>query len=44
VHLGNSHFLERYRLFLENVEAWREQYGAVRSVDLRFEKQVVVKP
>ena len=44
VHLGDSHFLERYKLFLENVEAWREQYGSVRSVDLRFEKQVIVKP
>jgi cell division protein FtsQ len=44
VHLGNAHFLDRYRLFLENVESWREQYGSVRSVDLRFEKQVVVKP
>ena len=44
VHLGNAHFLERYKLFLENVEAWREQYGSVRSVDLRFEKQVIVRP
>lgn len=44
VHLGNTHFLDRYKLFLENVEAWREEYGSVRSVDLRFEKQVIVKP
>ncbi len=44
VHLGNAHFLDRYKLFLENVETWRGQYGSVRSVDLRFEKQVIVKP
>jgi cell division protein FtsQ len=44
VHLGNGHYLDRYKLFLENVEAWREQYGSVRSVDLRYEKQVIVKP
>ena len=44
VHLGSSHFLDRYKLFLENIEAWREQYGSVGSVDLRFEKQVIVKP
>ena len=44
VHLGNTHFLERYKLFLENIEGWRQQYGSVRSVDLRFEKQVIVKP
>lgn len=44
VHLGNAHFLARYKLFLENIENWREQYGSVRSVDLRYEKQVIVKP
>ncbi|HYM09600.1 MAG TPA: FtsQ-type POTRA domain-containing protein, partial [Bryobacterales bacterium] len=44
VHLGNTHFLDRYKLFLENVEAWRDEYGSVHSVDLRFEKQVIVKP
>ena len=44
VHLGGDHFLERFKLFLDNVEAWREQYGSVRSVDLRYEKQVIVKP
>lgn len=43
VHLGNRNFLDRYKLFLHNIEAWRDQYGAVHSVDLRFEKQVVVK-
>ncbi len=43
VHLGNGHFLERYKLFLENIENWREQYGAVKSVDLRYEKQVIVR-
>lgn len=44
VHLGNAHFLDRYKLFLENVEAWRDEYRSVRSVDLRFDKQVIVKP
>jgi cell division protein FtsQ len=44
VHLGRANFLDRYKVFLENIEHWREQYGSVRSVDLRFEKQVVVKP
>jgi cell division protein FtsQ len=44
VHLGNAHFLERYKLFLGNVENWREQYGSVHSVELQYEKQVIVKP
>ena len=43
VHLGDARFLERYKLFLENIEGWREQ-GPVRSVDLRFNQQVVVRP
>jgi len=43
VHLGNGQYLERYRYFLHNVDTWREQYGAVHSVDLRYEKQVIVR-
>ena len=44
VHLGSAHFLERYKLFLDNVENWREQYGSIHSVDLQYDKQVIVKP
>jgi len=44
VHLGREHFLDRYKFFQENVGAWRRQYGSVRAVDLRFEKQAIVKP
>lgn len=43
LHLGPEHFLERYKYFLEHIEAWRGQYGAVESVDLRYEKQVIVR-
>jgi cell division protein FtsQ len=43
VHLGDGRYLERYRYFLANIQGWREQYGAVRSVDLRFENQVIVR-
>ena len=44
VHLGNANFLARYRYFLDNLDHWRDQYRTVRSVDLRFEKQVIVQP
>ncbi len=44
VHLGNRDFLDRYKYFLENIESWRGQYGSARSVDLRYEKQAIVKP
>jgi cell division protein FtsQ len=44
VHLGDAHFLARYKLFQQNLAEWRAQYGTVRTVDLRFEKQVIVQP
>ena len=44
VHLGNTNFLARYKYFLDNLDHWRDQYRTVRSVDLRFEKQVIVQP
>jgi cell division protein FtsQ len=44
IHLGNSDFLERYKLFAEHVGEWRRQSGTLQSVDLRYEGQVIVNP
>ena len=44
VHLGSTNFLARYKYFLDNLDHWRDQYRTVRSVALRFEKQVIVQP
>lgn len=44
IHLGNSEFLERYRIFAEHVGEWRRQSGSLQSVDLRYEGQVIVNP
>lgn len=44
VHLGSSHFLERYKIFMNHIQEWRQQYGKVDSVDLRFDRQVIVNP
>lgn len=44
IHLGNSEFLERYRIFAEHVGEWRRQSGTLQSVDLRYEGQVIVNP
>lgn len=44
LHLGSSSFIERYRTFLAHVPQWREQFKKVDSVDLRYERQVVVNP
>lgn len=44
VHLGNSDFLQRYKLFAEHAGEWRRQSGSLQSVDLRYEGQVIVNP
>jgi len=44
VHLGNGQFLERYKLYLAHVEEWRQQFTKVESVDLRYDRQVIVNP
>jgi cell division protein FtsQ len=42
VHLGASDFLPRYKIFLANVQQWRQQYQSLRSVDLRYDRQVIL--
>ncbi|MGH7880400.1 MAG: cell division protein FtsQ/DivIB [Candidatus Binataceae bacterium] len=44
VHLGDVQFLERYKLYLAHVEEWRQQYPRLESVDLRYDRQVVLNP
>ena len=44
VHFGNSDFVNKYRLLVENIAQWRASAGRVESVDLRFSRQVVVNP
>ncbi len=44
VHLGDSNYLERYKVYVSHVQEWKQQYGALRSVDLRYDNQVVVDP
>jgi len=44
VHFGSGGFLDKFRVFLENIGQWRAAAGRVESVDLRFERQVVVNP
>ncbi|HKF20486.1 MAG TPA: FtsQ-type POTRA domain-containing protein [Candidatus Angelobacter sp.] len=44
VHLGDEHFLERYKMFVTHIGEWRQQFPKVESVDLRYEGQIVVNP
>jgi len=44
VHFGESDFVNKFRLYVENIAQWRASAGRVESVDLRYARQVVVNP
>lgn len=44
VHLGDDHFLQRYKIYLAHLQEWRQQFSKVESVDLRYDRQVIVNP
>ena len=44
VHLGSGNFLERFKLYVTHVQEWRTQFPSLKSVDLRYEHQVIVNP
>jgi len=43
VHFGDGRFLERYREYEQHLAEWRAQYPRLASVDLRYERQVVLE-
>ncbi len=42
VHFGDDHFLDRYRKFQELLPQWHTQYPNLASVDMRYEREVVL--
>jgi cell division protein FtsQ len=44
VHLGSSNYLDRYKIYVAHVQEWRQQFDKLESVDLRFDRQIVVNP
>jgi cell division protein FtsQ len=44
VHFGDSDFGNKFQVLLNNIGQWEAAAGRVASVDLRFEKEVVVNP
>jgi cell division protein FtsQ len=44
VHLGSTNFLDRYKVFVSHVREWRQQFEKLESVDLRYDRQIVVNP
>jgi len=43
VHFGEENFLDRYRKFKEHLPEWRTVYPKLASVDMRYERQVVLE-
>ncbi len=43
VHFGEDNFLDRYRRFKEHLTEWRATYPKLSSVDMRYERQVVLE-
>ncbi len=43
LHFGNSDYLERYHSYQEHLAEWRQQYPNLSAVDLRYDRQVVLK-
>jgi cell division protein FtsQ len=42
VHFGDSDYLARYQAYQSHLTEWLQQYPALRSVDMRYGKQVVL--
>jgi cell division protein FtsQ len=43
VHFGDSDFLTRYQKFQQLLPEWRTQYPKLASVDMRYDRQVVLE-
>jgi cell division protein FtsQ len=44
VHLGSGNFLARYKIYVTHVAQWRQQFQKLDSVDLRYDRQIIVNP
>jgi len=44
LHLGSSNFLDRFRTYVSHVQEWRTQFPGLKSLDLRYQHQVIVNP
>jgi cell division protein FtsQ len=44
LHLGNENFLQRFMVFLSNVQKWEQDRGKLESVDLRYGREVILNP
>jgi cell division protein FtsQ len=44
VHLGSSNYLDRFKIYVAHLREWRQQFQKLESVDLRYDRQIIVNP
>jgi cell division protein FtsQ len=44
VHLGSSNYLDRFQIYIAHLREWRQQFQKLESVDLRYERQIILNP
>ena len=44
LHLGSGDFLKRYKTYLAHIQQWHRDFPKIRSIDLRYDNQVIVNP
>ena len=44
VHLGSANYLERYKIYVTHLQEWQQQFDKLDSVDLRYDRQIIVNP
>jgi cell division protein FtsQ len=44
IHLGSAHYLKRYKVYIAHAAEWRQQFQKLESVDLRYDRQIIVNP
>src|SRR5881398_1347015 len=44
VHLRSGDYLQRYKIYVSHVQEWRQQFQKLESVDLRYDRQIIVNP
>jgi cell division protein FtsQ len=44
VHLGSGNYLDRFKIYITHLREWRQQFQKLESVDLRYDRQIIVNP
>src|SRR6059058_2963291 len=44
VHLGSTNYLDRFKIYVTHLREWRQQFQKLESVDLRYDRQIIVNP